>query len=341
MSSNPTIQTVEGIDKHPVPGATLDALDLKKVATHVEQAVARGRYKGPTEPKNYLLRKKCLVEFDGQLQATLAGIMCFGQSPQDFFPRGVIDIGHFRGIETVSYDVVHLEKDIDGTIFDQLSRVESYLWTNTHHGMTLSDGSFQRVEVHEYPQIVIRELCVNMIAHRDYLNMQSAARVSLFRNRIEWSSPGGLPAQVTVENILDEQCSRNPVILSVLHEAGYVEAFGQGLNTVVNVLKDDGLLPPNFRDTGASFTVTVYGRAWEVVGGEGMFTNLSDAQRKLLSFVRVQREASVADMEHHFPDRSRRSLQRDLQRLVDARLLDLVGEGRGSRYRLPATDGVR
>lgn len=101
----------------------------------------------------------------------------------------MVDIGHYRHIDATSYDVVHLEKDIGGTIFDQLQRVETYLWTNTHHGMTITD-SVQRVEVHEYPRVVIRELCVNMLAHRDYTNYQSAARGQLFRYRVEWSSPG-------------------------------------------------------------------------------------------------------------------------------------------------------
>jgi len=56
--------------------------------------------------------------------------------------------------------------------------------------------------VHEYPAAVIRELIVNLLAHRDYTNGLSAARVQLFGNRIEWVSPGGLPPGVTVENIL-------------------------------------------------------------------------------------------------------------------------------------------
>jgi predicted HTH transcriptional regulator len=53
---------------------------------------------------------------------------------------------------------------------------------------------------------------------------------------------------VTVENILAEQASRNPVILSILYESGYVEAFGQGLDTVVAVLSQEDLPPPHFHD---------------------------------------------------------------------------------------------
>jgi ATP-dependent DNA helicase RecG len=322
-------------DSLPVRTATADLLDLDRVTDHIERAVERGRYHGPTETKDYLLHKQCIVEVGADLYATLAGLMCFGRNPQAIFPRAVIDIGHYNGVEPVSYDVVHLEKDISGTIFDQLLRVETYLWNNTHHGMTLSRESFQRVEVHEYPRAVIRELCVNMLAHRDYANFLSAARVQLFRDRIEWISPGGLPPGVTVENILAEQASRNPVILSILYESGYVEAFGQGLDTVVAVLSQEDLPPPHFHDTGASFIVTVQGRKRETMGDPlDMVGNLSDTQRVILSFIRAKGEVAPRDIRELFPDRAERSIQRDIKGMIEAELVESTGGSRSLRYRL-------
>ena len=44
----------QGVDTLPVPEADADCLDLEKVATHIAQAQARGRYSGPTEPEAYL-----------------------------------------------------------------------------------------------------------------------------------------------------------------------------------------------------------------------------------------------------------------------------------------------
>ena len=105
-------------DQQPIRNAPLAQLDLEKVATHIERAVERGRYAGPTEPTAYLRQRKCLLEVDGALFATLGRLLCFGRTPQEFVPRAVIDLGHYRGIESVSYEVVHLEKDIGGTIFD-------------------------------------------------------------------------------------------------------------------------------------------------------------------------------------------------------------------------------
>lgn len=326
--------SLRGMDSSPIRGTNLGMLDLDKVATHIERAVERGRYSGPTAPGDYLKRKQCIVEIDDVLYVTLAGMMAFGRDPQLIFPRAVIDIGHYRGVESVSFEVLHLEKDISGTIFDQLARVEAYLWANTHHGMTLSDKSFQRVEIHEYPRAVIRELCVNVLAHRDYTNFRSAARVQLFRNRIEWISPGGLPPGVTVDNLLFEQAARNPQILAILYEAGYVEAFGQGLDTVVAVLAQESMTPPRFFDTGASFIVTVYGRPLDVFSGEGVYAHLNESQRKILSIIRNRSEVTPRELLELMNDRARRSVQRDIKGLVEANLISANGEGRALRYRL-------
>lgn len=332
--------SLRSMDSSPIRGTSLEQLDMDKVTTHIERAVERGRYTGPATAKEYLLRKQCIIEAEDAIYITLAGLMCFGRDPQALFPRSVIDIGHYRGVEPVSFEVFHLEKDISGTIFDQLARVESYLWTNTHHGMTLSETSFQRVEIHEYPRAVIRELCVNVLAHRDYTNFRSAARVQLFRNRIEWISPGGLPPGVTVDNILSEQAARNPQILSILYEAGYVEAFGQGLDTVVAVLGQEDMTPPRFDDTGASFIVTVFGRPLEVFSGEGVYARLNDSQRKILAIVRTRTDIAPRDILALLDARAKRSIQRDIKGLVEAKLIYPVGEGRALRYRLNDPNGT-
>jgi predicted HTH transcriptional regulator len=325
---------LRGIDSQPVVGTSIDMLDMRLVETHLRRASDNGRLSGPSEPQAYLHYNHCLVDLEGQEVATLAGLMCFGRNPQDLFRQAVIDIGHWRGAEPLSFEVVHLEKNISGTLFEQLARVESYLWANIHHGMRLTNRSFQRTEVHEYPRAVLRELCVNMIAHRDYTNFRAAARVHLFRNRIEWISPGGLPPGVTISNILSEQVARNPVILNILFEAGFVEAIGQGLNTVVHVLEREGMARPVFLDTGASFVVTVFGRPLDLFYGGTIYLNLNESQHKILSLLRARPGLTPRDIAAEFPGRARRSIQRDLSGLVEAQLIAAIGEGRALRYDL-------
>ena len=341
MSDSPYIELprIRAVDGQPVRDTDASLIDFDRVAKHIAQARGLGRYDGPTDPTDYLLARRCVGRVEGQLCATLAGILCFGHDPQALLPHAVVDLGHYRGVEQRSFEVVHLAKNITGTLFDQLERIETYLWSNSHHGMTVTDGSFRRVDVHEYPQIVIRELCANMLAHRDYYRAESASRVMLFRNRIEWVSPGGLPPNVTVENILSAQVARNPQVLKIFYEAGYVEAFGQGLDTVVSVLKEETMEAPMFVDTGESFIVTVFGRSSdELLGSAG--GGLNENQRRILAFIQRKVEATPKELRDLCGDRARRSLNRDIAGLINADLIEAVGSTRAQRYRIRGGGGA-
>jgi predicted HTH transcriptional regulator len=317
-----------------IEGTSIANLALDRVAEHVERAVQNGRYTGARDPQTYLLDRRCLTTTESGDLATTAGLLCFGKQPQQFFPRAVVDLGHYHGIEAVSFEVVHLEKDIGGTLFEQFARVENYLWTNTHHGMTLTERSSVRVEVHQYPRVVLRELTINVLAHREYHNFHASARVQLFRDRIEWVSPGGLPAGVTVENLLIAQFSRNPTIVRVLYDAGLVEEFGQGIDTVVATLRREGLEEPDFTDAGTFFQVGVRGRpAVQVFGAP--YTQLTQRQRRILDFIRAQLSVSTPDIIQLFDQAiTPRSIQRDIKILEEAGLIAINGQGRATRYEI-------
>ena len=129
MSSNTYIDLspLQSIDSLPIRSTALDLIDLDKVAAHIADATKRGRYRGPSEPHEYLLYKKCLVQIDSVVTPTLAGILCFGRHPQDVLPRAVVDLGHYRGVDSISYEVVHLEKDIGGThLTDKVARQHAH-----------------------------------------------------------------------------------------------------------------------------------------------------------------------------------------------------------------------
>jgi predicted HTH transcriptional regulator len=326
-------------DALPVRETSTDQIDMDAVTRHIDDAKRRNRYKGPNDPMTYLQSRACVVTVGATTYLTLTGLLCFGRNPQELFPHAVIDLGHYGGRESISSDVVHLEKGIGGTIFQQLTRLEDYLWKNTHHGMTLSPTSMQRVEIHEYPYPVIRELGVNMVAHRDYALYASVARVQLFRNRIEWISPGGLPPGLTIENILTEQRPRNPNIMTVLYETGYVESFGQGLDTVVSTLRDEGMAPPMFKDTGASFIVTAYGRARDAIqAGAEAGIEINETQRLILTLIRSKGESTPREIRDLLPGRAERSIQRDIRGLQDLGLIITAGGSRTLRY-LPRESG--
>jgi ATP-dependent DNA helicase RecG len=201
--------------------------------------------------------------------------------------------------------------------------------------MTLDPDSFQRIGIHEYPRPVLRELVINMLAHRDYAIYGSTSRVQLFRNRIEWASPGRLPAGMTVQSILQEQHRRNPNIARILYQSGLVESLGQGLNTVVATLRNEDMLPPEFHDTGASFIVTVFGYDYRAAEPDSILQeqyNLTNNQLLIYQYIQQKEMVSPREIRELFLDRSERGLQRDLKFMIDAGLLTTHGGSRSLRY---------
>ncbi len=317
------------IDGVPVADATLDDLDKRKVEAHALAAIEAGRCEGPANDiLAFLERYRCVVDHNGTMTPTLAGILMFASRPQYFFPHADIGLGHFPGSVPDTEDVIHLKRH-GGTLPEQIDFVEGYLWANTRRGFTMENGP-RRVERPEYPRKAIRELTVNAIAHRDYNSVGKYTRISMYTDRIEWASPGGLPGGITVANILQEQFSRNPTIAELLYQAGYIERFGLGLDTVMRELRRAGLPDLSMRDSGVSFTVTVYGHDAPSIRAQTPF------RLKLLEHARVHGQISMTDArrlnDQHGAFRSERSLLNDLRSLVDAGFLQRIGQSRDTAY---------
>lgn len=323
------------IDGFAVPHAALDALDMQKVEEHIERAIEAGRLdNAPRKPREFLSRYRCIIEHHGTPVATMAGILMFAYQPQFFFPHADVGLGHFPSAIPDTEDVIHLKRH-GGTLPEQIDVVEGYLWSNTRRGFTVEDSA-RRVEKPEYPRKVIRELTVNAIAHRDYNSTGKHTRISMFTDRIEWVSPGGLPGGITIENILQEQFARNPTIAELLHQAGYIERFGIGLDTVMRELRRAGLPDLGMRDTGVSFTVTVYGQDAPSIRAQTPF------RLKLLEYARQHGQITMDDARRLNEDlqafRSDRSLLNDLKGLVEAGFLQRVGRSRDTAYLPTALD---
>ncbi len=324
------------IDGVAVPDATLADLDMHKIESHIASALELGRIdQAPQNTADFLTRYRCVVEHNGVKTPTMAGILMFSTRPQFFFPHADIGLGHFPGTVPDTQDVIHLKRH-GSTLPDQIDFVEGYLWGNTRRGFTVEDSA-RRVERPEYPRKAIRELTVNAIAHRDYNSVGKYTRVAMYTDRIEWISPGSLPGGITLANILQEQFARNPTIAELLYQAGYIERFGIGLDTVIRELRKAGLPDPTMRDSEVSFAVTIYGHNSPSIRAQTPF------RLKLLEYARREGQITMVDArklnEQFNAFRSERSLLNDLKSLVEAGFLQRIGQSRNTAY-IPVTMDV-
>jgi ATP-dependent DNA helicase RecG len=321
-------------DQTPVVGATMDDLNLGDVEQHIASSRAQRRYQGTaTEAIPFLLEQHAVAEIESALIPTVAGLLFFGVHPQRFLPYASTKLAHYLSNVINSNEVRHIEEYI-GNVRQQVDRAVEYLESHIERGYLLERGA-QRQERPQYPPTALRELTVNAIAHRDYTVMGSTIRIAMFPNRIEWSNPGSLPAGITPENILDMQYARNAHLTRLLYQRGYVEAYGQGLDTVFNVLQSQGLPLPSMRDTGNTFVVGIEGHRPMGVPPDRL-TTLTEPQLQIVGLLQ-HRSRSAPEIYEALAPRSERSIQYDLKVLIERGIVERLGKARATSYTLSST----
>lgn len=286
-------------------------------------------------PLPQVLRARgCLVEANGVLHPTVAGMLLFGADPQTFLPRSYLTVVRFRGRDTAHgyYD----RRDIVGALPEIVDTAEAYLWEHIQHGGRVR--SLRREDLHEYPRPALRECLANAVAHRDYSIRGSRVIVSMFEDRIEFNSPGVLPWPVTVENILEQQYSRNPRLARVFFEMGYIEEIGIGLDNVYRWLAEAGQPEPVLRDTGGSFIIVLYGLDMEKALAEAAAKAIDLAalglnQRQQRAVLHVREHGLITSREYRVINGIGKTVAyKELVDLVEHGLLECRGAGRSTHY---------
>lgn len=314
--------------------ASRDDLDWGQVEAYVANLSGMGEM----NPEQVLLKRGCLLQRDDRLVPTNAGILLFGKDPQMYVRGSDITAARFAGEEMGD---VFTRQDINGTLPQQIRRAETFLVDNLRKGVRLGDQMARREQL-EYPLKAVRELLVNAVAHRDYSITGDGIRLYLFSDRLEITSPGGLPGPVTVQNIRDERFSRNSAIVQVLSDMGYIERLGYGVDRVIKLMQEDGLPEPEFAETAGGFRVTLFNKPEtadhaaepELFGGVFRGHHINRRQEYALDFLINRKNARITnkDLQELCPDVHSETIRRDLADLVSRSILVKMGEKRGSYY---------
>lgn len=180
---------------------------------------------------------------------TVAAIVLFGKMPTQFLPSARVRFLRYEGTTAgvgKTFNVVKditLERPLHRLLTEGKQLISSQMREFQQLGL---DGKFKRIP--EYPEFAWLEGLVNAVAHRDYSISGDYIRVTMFDDRIEFSSPGRLPSIVTVENIQNTRFSRNPLIARVLSDFGWVRELNEGVKRIYTDMKSYFLEPPIFSE---------------------------------------------------------------------------------------------
>jgi ATP-dependent DNA helicase RecG len=190
----------------------------------------------------------------------MAALLLFAKDPTRWHPRAGIDFVKYEGTERQhgsSLNVVkrmRFEAPLIRLIDEAVGRIKEQIRERT----ILHDLFFR--ERLEYPTFAWQEALVNAVAHRDYSLTGASVEVWMFDDHISVRSPGLPPAPVTLEQLRQQRSihfSRNPLIVRVLADIGYLREIGEGVPRIYQEMETYGLHPPELSAEGFIFTVTL------------------------------------------------------------------------------------
>ena len=84
---------------------------------------------------------------------------------------------------------------------------------------------------------------MNSLVHRDY-SFRASTLVSVYADRIEFVSVGGLPSGIELDDImLGLSVCRNPKLAAIFYRLQLIEAYGTGMPKIMNAHTETELKP--------------------------------------------------------------------------------------------------
>jgi len=257
-------------DIKPVPEMGLESLDLTRVENYFWDILKR---KTPDQAnvedwRRLLLNTDLLAESGGEIFATVAGLLLFGENPNRRLPQAGVTATAFPRTEK-DYDTTD-EELIRGPLVSLLDRrgrpMEKGVIDRTvdfvakNMGTTAWLEGGRRHRRRALPLDAVREAVVNAAAHRDYTIIGTDIEVSLFSDRLEVISPGRLPNGVTVEKMKEGlRAARNEMLKEILRDYGYVEHLGMGVrNRIIQSMRAHNGTEPDLIEEEHRFIVRLW-----------------------------------------------------------------------------------
>ena len=172
------------------------------------------------------------------------------------------------------------------------------------------------------PEAAFREAVANAIVHRAW-DIRAYITVSMFPDRIEITSPGGLPKGMSREGYLSGGISilRNRIIANVFFRLNMIEQFGTGIRRINETYRDSAQ-KPTYEILSESIRMVL-----PVIGGK---QELTEDENAVYDFVKGHSVSSSAVVEA--TGFGKNKTVAILKKLVAKGYIAKEGNGRGLKY---------
>jgi len=232
---------------------------------------------GRPRTEDVLVNIEAAEHAGGHLVFRNAGVLFFARNVRHFFNQAYITCLLAKGA-----DKVHVldRKDFDGGIVADIEDAMRFIERNTRTAWRIE--GLRREDVPEYPMKALREAVTNAVMHRDWFMEGANVFVEIYTDRIEISSPGGLPKGMKLSDLGRKSIRRNALIADLLHRITFIEKAGTGIKRMRDEAHDQRCPAPIFEDNG-------------------FFTAIFHPNPEVRAQAETRQEPSTAQVPHKYP----------------------------------------
>ena len=215
-------------------------------------------------------------------------------------------------------------KEFSGSILQQMNDAYAFIDLNNKKKSTFS--GLHRIDQRDYPEIAVREALLNSLVHREY-SFSSSTLISIFYDRIEFVSLGGLVKGLTLKDIMlgISQC-RNEKLAAVFYRLQLIEAYGTGIPKIIESYEGCSC-QPKIESSDNAFKITLPNRNQDLA----YLPETTKSERAVLAFAGEKGKLQRIDVEEKLGV-SRSRANHILKQLLDKGMLKPVGNGRNRQY---------
>lgn len=240
--------------------------------------------------------------------------------------KHTIKIAVYEGFEK---EVFRDRREFEGSLLKQLS--DAYEFIERNNRVRSEYRGLQRIDEHDYSAEVIREALLNSLVHREY-SFSSSTLISIFENRIEFVSVGGLIKGITLDDImLGISVSRNEKLANVFYRLSLIESYGTGIPKIMRSY-EGSVNKPVIKTTDNAFKILLpnKNRQKEV---EQAANDFLDNEQFAGVFHLLSKKPSITrkDVDEYLGV-SQSTSSRILKSMLDDGFIKSIGKGKSTRY---------
>jgi ATP-dependent DNA helicase RecG len=206
---------------------------------------------------------------------------------------------------------------------------EAYAFLDRYNRTQSTFKGIQRIDFREYPEIALREALLNSIVHKDY-SFSSSTLISVFDDRIEILTVGGLVKGITKEDILmGTSILRNKNLANIFYRLRLIEAYGTGIPKIRESYENYDVQPKiEITDNAVKITLP----AIHIQQKENnLMKKFNVSETRILEMLNEKESIRRSDIEHELSISQPMAIKL-LKVLLSKNAIERMGSGRNTYY---------